>query len=175
MKKSKQRVAVILNTDVPETGFAGELLVVKPGFARNFLLPRGHGELATPAKLKKREKEIAKAEERRSSEVTQREELAVTLGAEPIKLSLKVGPDGQPFGSITASDVVKQLKAQRKLELTTQQLSGLPTSQLGSQTVSAKLGLGVTASVPLEISPDRVKPDAEKPEKAKTAPAKAAT
>lgn len=169
MRKSKQQVAVILNADLPDVGFAGELLVVRPGFARNFLLPNRHAELATPGKRKQRETEIAKAEARRQSEVTDRQGLATDLGAEPLKLTLKVGPDGQAFGSITATEVAKQLKAQRKLEVAAKQLSGLPTSQLGRQTVSAKLGLGVSAQIPLEITPERVKSEKAEPSPAANA------
>ena len=181
MKKSKQQVSVILNADVPDIGFAGELLVVRPGFARNFLLPRGHAELATPAKVAQRETEIAKAEQRRASEVTEREALATEIAAEPLQLKLKVGPDKRIFGSVTATEVVKQLKAQRKLELTTQQLSGLPIKHLGRHQASAKLGLGVTATITLEIEGEPVKPakedSADKPTKRTSAskPAEATT
>lgn len=170
MKKSKQQVAVILNADVPEVGFAGELLVVKPGFARNFLLPGGRAELATPARRKQREQEITKAESRRTKEVAEREALAEEIAAEPVQLKLKVGPDQRVFGSITASEVVKQLKAQRKLELTTQQLAGLPIKHLGRHQASAKLGLGVTAPLALEISGEPVKPKEDSAEKPATAP-----
>lgn len=150
MKRTNRQVAVILTKDVDGTGFAGELLQVRAGFARNFLLPKQLADVAIPRLRKEREKQIAAAEARREKEVAARQELAETLAAEPIELTLKVGPDGQVFGAVTATDVAKALAA-KKIELTTRDLSGLPLKSLGRHTVSAKLGLGVGVQIPVEI------------------------
>src|SRR4051812_31857013 len=131
MKRSNRQVTVILNADVTGVGFAGELVTVRAGFARNFLLRGGQAEVATPEKRKARETEIAKAEARRTDEVTKLEELAAKISAEPLHLSLKVGPNHQVFGSITAKDVAAQVKARFSEEVPPQQLPGLPLKALG--------------------------------------------
>lgn len=152
MKKSKQAVSVILNQDLDGVGFAGSHVVVKPGFARNYLLAGGRAVLATPQLLTERAAEIAKAEAKRQAEHQAREELAEKLAASPLTTTLKTGPKGRVFGSITATEIVKLLNQQHQLSLTAQQLGGLPLKTLGSHAVSVKLGLGVTATVPVEIS-----------------------
>lgn len=162
MKRSTRQVAVILTKDIEGTGFTGELLTVKGGFARNYLLPQKLAEVATPKLQAEREKQIAAAAARREQEVVDRQALAEKLTAAPLKLKLKVGPDGQVFGSITANAVAKELKAAHKVDLTAHQLTGLPLKSLGSQTVSAKLGLGVVAQVPLEVSGESAKPAPDK-------------
>ena len=163
MKRSNRQVAVILNQDVEGTGFTGELLTVKPGFARNFLIPRKLADIATPALEKERQKQIAEAEARREKEVAERQKLADSLAAEPIELSLKVGPDGRVHGAVTATMVAKALK-DKKAEVPTQQLSGLPLKSLGRHSVSAKLGLGVVAQLAVEVRGEQAKaPAKEKP------------
>lgn len=158
MKRSHRQVAVILNADVVDVGFAGELLTVKTGFARNFLLAKDFAELATPQRVKQREAELGKAAERRQTEVAKLEELAATIAAEPIKLSLNTGPGGRVFGSLTAADITEAVKKQRKITLDPKQLTGaLPIKMVGATSVSAKLGVGVTAEVPLEIAGKPVK------------------
>ncbi len=159
MKRANRHVSVILEKDVDGTGFAGELLNVKPGFARNFLLPNQLAAVATPKLKADRDKAIAAAAKKREDEITARNELADKLSAEPVKLSLKTGPDGQVFGSISARDVAAAVKSQLKLEVDAKHLSGLPVKQLGSQTVSAKLGLGVTALVHLHVEGEQAKTD----------------
>lgn len=155
MKRAHRTVSVILEADVDGTGFTGELLTVKPGFARNYLLPKRLAVVATPKLAGEREKQIAAATAKREQEIAARQELADQLGAESVKLSLKVGAAGQVFGSLTASDVAGAIKDQRKLTVDPKQLSGLPTKRLGDQTVSAKLGLGVSALIHLDVEPER--------------------
>lgn len=159
MKRANRHVAVILEADVEGTGFTGELLQVKPGFARNYLLPKQLAIVATPKLQAERQKQIAAAVAKREAEVTACQELAAQLEAEPVTLKLKVGPDGQVFGSLSATETVKAVKAQRKLSVETKQLSGFPVKRLGIQTVSAKLGLGVTAQITLQVDPERIKDD----------------
>jgi large subunit ribosomal protein L9 len=164
MKRANRHVAVILDQDVEGTGFSGELLQVKPGFARNYLLPKQLASLATPKLQADRQKQIEAAIAKREQEVTARQELAEQLHAEPVTVKLKVGPDGQVFGSVTATMLTAALKSQRKLTVDAKQLAGLPLKRLGNQHVSARLGLGVTALINVQVDPEHVKPDPDDPE-----------
>ena len=165
MKRANRHIPVILESDVDGTGFSGELLQVKPGFARNFLLPQGLATVATPKLQAERQKQIQAAVTKREQEVTARQELATRLEEQPVTVSLKVGKDGQVFGSVTAADVAKAIKSQHKLEVDAKQLTGLPTKRLGNQPVSAKLGLGVSAQITLLVEPERTKDDDESDDK----------
>lgn len=151
MRRSHRQLPVILRDDLEGIGFAGELVRVRAGFARNFLLAKGLAAVATPERIAEREKDIAKAEERRRKETAAREELAAALAETPVELQLKTGPGGQVFGSVTAAEFAKAVKEQRKLDVDPKQLGGLPLSALGPGQVSAKLGLGVTAQVPVVV------------------------
>lgn len=181
MKRSNRQVPLILNEDVEGVGFKDELVQVKAGFARNFLLPRSVAVPATAALRKDRETQIAQATARREQEVAERQEVAKTLAAEPVIATLKVGPGGRIFGSVTATEFIKLVKAQHKVSLETKQLHGLPIHGLGAHTVSAKLGLGVVALMPVRVNGEPVKaektakPKAEKAEQAEDQPAATAT
>lgn len=155
MKRSTRQVSVILNEDVEGVGFAGELVTVRAGFARNRLLAGGLASVATPKLQAERKAEIAKADARREKEVADRQKIAEALEAEPLALILKVGPNGRVFGSITAAEFTKQVKAQRKVELDPKKLHGVPIAGLGSHTVSAKLGLGVVAQIAVQVTGEK--------------------
>ena len=169
MKRSNRQVPLILNEDVDGVGFKDELVQVKAGFARNFLLPKNLGVLATSKLQQEREAQIAKATARREQEVADRQEVAKALAAEPVVVTLKIGPGGRVFGSVTAAEFVKQVKAQRKVVLIAKQLHGLPVHGLGAHTVSAKLGLGVVALIPLRVNGEAAKSAAKTPEPTPTA------
>lgn len=161
MKRSKQQVSVILNTDTENVGFAGELVTVKPGFARNYLLVGGRADVATPKRKAEREAETAKAAERREQEIAKLQELATAIQAHPMQATLKVGPTGHVFGSLGANDVVRYLKEAHKLTVKTSNVSGVPVKGLGSHTVSVKLGVGVTAELPVEVTAEKTAAPAE--------------
>jgi large subunit ribosomal protein L9 len=103
---------VILREAVEKLGHPGDVVKVSPGFARNYLLPRGIAYEATPGNLKR----IAQEKERlEAAENTRRgaaQELANKL--EPISLtfSARVGEEGKLFGSVTSADIAAQLEQQ---------------------------------------------------------------
>lgn len=151
MKRSPQAVAVILNQDVENVGFKGELITVKAGYARNFLMRDGRGEIATPVRQKLREAEMAEAANRREKEMGSIRELATKISATPLELSLKTGLNNQVFGSISAADIVKKLQEVHELTVKTSNVAGVPIKALGHTTVAVKLGIGITADVPVVI------------------------
>ncbi|MSU76259.1 50S ribosomal protein L9 [Patescibacteria group bacterium] len=155
MKRSHRQVSLILNEDVEGVGFAGALVTVRAGYARNNLLPKSLAVVATPQLQAERQTEITKAEARREKEVAERQAVAESLAAEPLAVKLKVGPSGRVFGSVTPTEFVKQVKTQRKVDLDPKKLHGLPVAGLGSHTVSAKLGLGVVAQITLQVTGEK--------------------
>jgi len=101
---------VVLLQDVEQLGSQGTVVHVKPGFARNYLLPRGLAAPATPQQLKATE-EIKRQRQQKSVRLKdEAETLKRTLESRPVTLKLNVGEDGKAFGSVTAHDVLEALK-----------------------------------------------------------------
>jgi large subunit ribosomal protein L9 len=103
---------VILREAVDKLGHPGDVVKVSPGFARNYLLPRGVAYEATPGNLKRIAQEKGRLE---AAENTRREAAqALADKLEPISLtfSARVGEEGKLFGSVTSGDISAQLEAQ---------------------------------------------------------------
>ena len=103
---------IILRQAVENLGKPGDVVTVKNGYARNFLLPRGFAYEATPGNRKRIEQErqrLEQAEEQRRGAAS---ELATKLEQVSLTFSARVGDEGKLFGSVTASDIAHQLEAQ---------------------------------------------------------------
>jgi large subunit ribosomal protein L9 len=103
---------VILRQAIENLGNPGDVVTVKPGYARNFLLPRGLAYEATPGNLKRiaNERQRLEAAENNRREVAR--ELAKRIEEVSLTFSARVGEEGKLFGSITATDIAHQLEAQ---------------------------------------------------------------
>ena len=103
---------IILRQAVESLGHPGDVVTVKNGYARNFLLPRGYAFEATPGNLKRinaeRSRLVAAENDRRGTA----SELAKKLEEVQLTFSARVGEEGKLFGSVTSSDIAEQLAAQ---------------------------------------------------------------
>lgn len=144
-------VKVILREDIPRLGDAGEVVNVRPGFARNFLLPQGKAILATEASVNALEHH-----QRVIADKTQREKK--TLEAEKsrieaisLEITVNVGEEGKLFGSVTAAQIAELLAEKgvtvdrRKVEL------GDPIREAGEHRVPLRLHRDVVAQVRLTV------------------------
>lgn len=142
---------VILRDDVEKLGSAGDVIEVKPGFGRNYLIPRNLAVVASPAQLKsidliRKQKELRDKKSQRASlaEKTKLESISVTA-------SVQVGEEDKVFGSVTSQTVADLLAAaghpvdRRKIQLDE------PIKELGLFTVPVKLGHDVSADVKLWV------------------------
>ena len=102
-------IEVILREDVKTLGRAGEMVRVKPGYARNYLLPQGLAFEATEGNRKRIAAESKARASRDQAERTEAERLATTLSAVELNLTGKAGEEGKLFGSITSQDVADAL------------------------------------------------------------------
>jgi len=147
-------IEVILREDVKNLGKAGALVRVKPGYARNFLLPRGLAYEASPGNKKRIEAEQRARLTRASSERDEADALATRLAAVHLKLKAKSGEGERLFGSITTADLAASLADagfpvdRRKIELEH------PIKQLGTHTVSIRLHPEVHAEVKVTVEPE---------------------
>jgi large subunit ribosomal protein L9 len=144
-------IEVILREDVKSLGRAGEMVRVKPGYARNFLLPHGLAYEATEGNKKRIAAESRARTTRNDAERAEAEGFAATLGNVTLTLAGKAGEEGKLFGSITAQDIADALARlghgvdKRRIEL------DHPIKTLGHHTVGVRLPHEVHAEVHLTV------------------------
>jgi len=103
---------VILREDVEKLGRAGEVVTVKDGYARNFLLPRGLAYLATEGNKRRLASEQRRVDLRAAAEVSGAREAAAKLESVSLSFSMKAGEGDKLFGSVTAGDIAERLGAE---------------------------------------------------------------
>lgn len=145
---------VILREDVHQLGRSGEIVTVKDGFARNYLLPR---KIAVPANEKnvrqiEHDKGVIAARQAKLKGSAQ--EQAGKLGALSLKIARKVGQQDKLYGSVTALDIAEVLSAQgHKVDRRSIQLSE-PIKSLGVHQVELRLHQDVIAKISVEVVPE---------------------
>jgi len=100
---------VILMEKVVNLGALGDVVKVKDGFARNFLIPQGKAKRATQANLKEFEGRRAELEKKANEQLTSAQEKSAKLEGQKIDIAQKAGVDGRLFGSVTNSDIAEAL------------------------------------------------------------------
>lgn len=144
----------ILLTEVEGLGNAGTVVNVARGYMRNFLLPRGMAEVATPARIA----EVQRREEQRrvsaQRAVAQSKELVDLLGRTILTLKAKAGDDGRLFGSITSADVAEAIKEARGVSVDRRMITVEPPIRtVGTYAVPIELAPGLTTEVKTIVSP----------------------
>jgi large subunit ribosomal protein L9 len=145
---------VILLSDVEKVGLRGEVVNVARGYARNYLLPRGLAETATPAKvaeLRKREEQRARHEAR---SFEQAQEMADTLAKTQLRFEVKAGPTGSLFGSVTPTDVADELWRVRKIRVDRRKIGIDTIKRIGRYEVPIELFQDVTVDVKTLVVPE---------------------
>lgn len=144
-------IQVILQQDVDKLGKSGELVRVRPGFARNFLLPRQLAVPATSGAVKRIEHEKMVALAKADKAKKESREVAAKIDALALKLTHKAGEDGKLFGSVTAKDLEAAAKAagvvidRKSIKLSE------AIKAVGSYEVPVKLVSDVTATLKVEV------------------------
>ena len=144
-------IEVILREDVKTLGRAGEMVRVKPGYARNFLLPQGLAYEATEGNKKRIAAETRVRNSRNQAERSEAERLAATLSAVQLNLAGKAGEEGKLFGSITSQDVADALARaghtvdKRRIELEH------PIKTVGEHAVTVRLHPEVHAELRVSV------------------------
>ncbi len=145
---------VILREDIKTLGKAGEMVRVKPGYARNYLLPQGLAYEATEGNKKRIAAESKARGVKQEAEKTAATKVANSLGALTVTITGKAGEGDRLFGSITANDIADALAAQghqidkRKIDL------DHPIKSLGEHTVMLRLHPEVQAEIKVSVTPE---------------------
>jgi large subunit ribosomal protein L9 len=145
---------VILTNDVEKLGLKGEVVDVKRGYARNYLLPRKLAEVATAgrvAELRRVEEDRARHEARTAE---QAEEIAATLTKTVLRFEVKAGPTGALFGSVTPTDIAEELWRTRKIRVDRRKLDIDSIKRIGRYSIPVHVFEGVTAEVKTLVVPE---------------------
>lgn len=144
---------LILRETVPHVGQSGELVTVRDGYGRNFLIPQGLAIPATDRNVKQVEhhKRVIAAQE--AKRIQQAQELAQQLSQMEVALLRQVGVGNKLFGSVGSRDIEQALRQQGvTLDRKTLVLPE-PIRTLGEHQVEIKLGSGVVASIKVRVEP----------------------
>src|ERR1700694_4851486 len=143
---------VILTKDLDNLGKAGALVEVKPGYGRNYLLPRQLAVLATAKNMRQLDHQKAGILSRASKERSNMDAMAKKLSAIEVKFTRKVGEQNKLFGSVTSKDVHEQLAAQGYQIARRQVHLPEPLKEVGTHEVEVKLHPEVTAKVKVTVA-----------------------
>jgi len=102
---------LILKQDIDNLGEAGQVVQVKPGYGRNYLIPQGLAYVASEANMKRLEEEQAKAHERARRDYLEARRRASQLEGQSLTFHVRAGEDGKLFGSVTNADIAERLNA----------------------------------------------------------------
>ena len=144
-------VEVILTEDISTLGHAGQVVQVRPGYARNYLIPQGKALLATKGRVRELDHKKRVIEEKIRKELTGYEAVARRLADVELEFQVLAGEEGKLFGSVTNADVAARLAEQgieldrRKIELHE------PIKQLGEYELTVRLHRDVSAPIRVKV------------------------
>ena len=143
---------IILTENIPGLGAEADVVKVRRGYARNYLLPRGKAYELTPASLRQLDNLKKKRAEREARELNEAEELSRRIGKISATFTLATGETGKAFGSITAQDIVNRLKTDLGLEIDRHKIVlDRPIKDTGEHEVPIKLHHDVTAHFKFDV------------------------
>ncbi len=145
---------LLLIEDVDDLGRSGDLVSVKPGYARNFLLPQKKAVVADKYTLRLRARLQEERAKRAVVDKKEAEELSAKIDGMVLNIEVKVDPEGHMYGSVTAVDIV-HLFEQNGIELERRSVVlSQPIKTLGVHSVALKLKEGVPAKFTLHVNSD---------------------
>lgn len=144
-------VKVILSEDVPSLGDAGDLVSVKPGFARNYLLPLGKAVAATAANVRELDHQKRVIADKLARERKLRAAERDKVHGQIVEFSAQVGEEGKLFGSITTLMIAEKL-AERGLEVDRRRIAlADPIKDVGEHAVTVKLHREIEATITVKV------------------------
>ena len=143
---------VILKKNVDNLGYANDVVVVKPGYGRNFLIPQGYAILAT-ASARKAHAEVMKQKSHKDSKIlAEAQELGTKLEGTTVKITTKAGEKGKIFGSINTVQLSEALKGEGiEIDRKSLKIKDEPIKEVGSYEATANLHKDVKATFNFEV------------------------
>jgi large subunit ribosomal protein L9 len=145
---------VVLREDVDKLGLRGEVVSVARGYARNFLLPRGLAEVATPGLVRELERRDAQRARHEAKTTDEARAIATRLEGLELRFDVNAGPTGALFGSVTATNVADRLWDEQKLRVDRRKLQMDTIKRVGRYTVPFEVFADVVAELRLVVAPE---------------------
>ncbi|MFT5511733.1 MAG: large subunit ribosomal protein L9 [Bacteroidia bacterium] len=142
---------VILKEDVQKLGYKDDVIEVKNGFGRNYLIPQGIATIATPSSIKVLEENIKQTQRKQAQVIADAEALLKTLEGVKLTIGTKAGSNGKIFGSVTTIQIAQALKDaghevdRRKISITSD------IKELGDYTAKISLHRGIEAEIDISV------------------------
>ena len=148
-------VKLLLLEDVDDLGRSGDVVNVKPGFARNFLLPKQLAVLAHKGALRMQEKLREERQKKAVADKSEAEGTAATLAQITLSITVKVDQEGHMYGSVAVGEILKALHDQHQIVLEKRSIQlKHPIKATGVHQVPIKLKESVMASITLKVIPE---------------------
>ncbi len=145
---------VILRKDVEKVGLRGDVVNVARGYARNFLLPRGLADEATPARVAEAQKRESQRARHEAQTFDQAREMADALSETVLRFDVKAGPTGSLFGSVTPTDIVDEIWSAKKIRVDRRKIGIDNIKRIGRHTVPIELFNDVRVEVETLVVPE---------------------
>jgi large subunit ribosomal protein L9 len=143
---------VILIQDVDNLGGRNELVTVKNGYARNFLIPQKFAIEGSPSNLKKLEETLKVKAKKEAAMLAELKKVIEVLTASPLSLGAKTGTTGKIFGSVTSLQIARAIRDQKGYEIDRKRITiADEVKELGSYKASIDFGNGNTTEVEFEV------------------------
>ena len=144
---------VILKQDIQGIGYTNDLVTVKNGYGRNFLIPKGMAILATESSKKVREEDLKQKSYKEEKIRKEAETLLNALQDITVKIGAKAGTSGKIFGSVNAMQIADALKEQFKFEIDRKKIvvDGDSIKEIGNYKATVKIHKEISAEINLEV------------------------
>jgi large subunit ribosomal protein L9 len=143
---------VILKKNVDKLGYANDVVSVKPGYGRNFLIPQGYAILATASAKKAHEDMMKQKSHKETKLVAEAEEIASKIAGLTVTISTKAGENGKIFGSINTIQLAEALKKEGfDIDRKSLKIKDEPIKEIGSYEAEAILFKGVKQTFKFEV------------------------
>ena len=143
---------VILKKNVDKLGYANEVVTVKPGYGRNFLIPQGYAVLATASAKKAHEEVMRQKSHKESKMLAEAQSIAAKLADVSVSIATKAGENGKIFGSVNTVQLAEALReAGFDIDRKSLKIKDEPIREVGSFEAEANLYKGVKQSFKFEV------------------------
>ena len=142
---------IILKKEVAYLGEAGDVVEVKTGYARNYLVPQGFATVATPSALKQHEETLRQRAHKEAKLVADAQAAAAKIEAVEVKIAAKVGEAGKLYGAVTAAQVAEALAA-AGIEVDKKNVTVPEIKELGEFEAKVKCYKGIFANVKVNVA-----------------------
>lgn len=147
---------VVLLEDVKKVGVAGEIVEVKDGYGRNFIIKTGKGLPGTKENIAKAEEAQALKKQQQAEEKQAAENLAKVISETTITIAEKAGEDGKLFGSVTSKDIAEALEKQKDIKVDKRKIAlNAPVRNVGRIEVNVKTYAGVEGNLTVIVESEK--------------------